>query len=262
MLALPLFAIATVFSTRVPSTHAHGYVQEVVADGTTYTGYLPYEDPYKNPVPDRIIRKIPGNGPVEDVTLIDIQCNGESDNGTEPAALFATIEAGSQLQLNWTAWPDSHVGPVITYLAAVPDGTDVTAYSPGTDSVWFKIDEAGKNDQGEWAATDGLYATNSVYSVTIPESLRPGQYIVRHEIIALHQSYSYPGSQFYPSCIQIEVTGCGDAFPTDDFFVSFPGAYTPDTPGIVYNVYTNTSAYPIPGPAVFVAISSAFFPQF
>lgn len=54
-------------------------------------------------------------------------------------------------------------------------------------SVWFKIDEAGKNDQGEWAATDGLYATNSVYSVTIPEALRPGQYIVRHEIIALHQ---------------------------------------------------------------------------
>ncbi|KAL5480779.1 hypothetical protein ACEPAI_9719 [Sanghuangporus weigelae] len=149
-----------------------------------------------------------------------------------------------------TAWPNSHVGPVITYLAAVPVGTDVTTYSPGTDPVWFKIDEAGKNDQGEWAATYGLYATNSVYSVSIPESLRPGQYIVRHEIVALHQSYSYPGAQFYPSCIQIEVTGCGNAFPTDDFLDSFPGAYTPDTPGIVYDVYTNTSAYPIPGPAV------------
>ena len=45
------------------------------------------------------------------------------------------------------------------------------------------------------------------------------------------------GAQFYPSCIQIEVTGSGSAFPTS--FVSFPGAYTPDTPGIVFDIYTS-----------------------
>ena len=47
------------------------------------------------------------------------------------------------------------------------------------------------------------------------------------------------GAQFYPSCIQIEVAGCGDAFPTADFLVPFPGAYTPETSGVVYDVYTS-----------------------
>ena len=44
------------------SVNAHGYVQEVVIDDTDYTGYLPYTDPYMNPVPERIIRRITGNG--------------------------------------------------------------------------------------------------------------------------------------------------------------------------------------------------------
>src|ERR1700742_4472249 len=90
-------------------------------------------------------------------------------------------------------------------------------------------------------------------------------HFIRHEIIALHEAYEYPGAQFYPSCIQLQVTGSGTALPTS--FVSFPGAYTPTTPGIVFDVYTSkfspnshlviyqlcfldTSAYPIPGPAV------------
>lgn len=45
----------------------------------------------------------------------------------------------------------------------------------------------------------------------------------------------YPGAQFYPSCIQLEVTGTGTALPTS--LVSFPGAYTPTTPGVVFNLY-------------------------
>lgn len=50
---------------------AHGYVQDVVIGSTHYTGYLPYTDPYYNPPPERIIRKIPGNGPVTDLSLIE-----------------------------------------------------------------------------------------------------------------------------------------------------------------------------------------------
>jgi hypothetical protein len=44
------------------SVHAHGYVQDIVSGSTHYTGYLPYQDPYYNPVPQRIVRPIPGNG--------------------------------------------------------------------------------------------------------------------------------------------------------------------------------------------------------
>ncbi|KAI0782117.1 glycoside hydrolase family 61 protein F [Abortiporus biennis] len=229
---------------------AHGYVQDVVIGSTHYTGYLPYTDPYYNPPPERIIRKIPGNGPVTDLSLIDVQCNGYSDGGvigSAPAPLFATVAAGSQVNLNWTTWPDSHIGPMITYLAQAP--RDITQWSPGNGAVWFKIAEAGKTTDGKWAATDILTANDSIYTFTIPKNLKAGQYIVRHEIIALHAAWTYPGAQVYPSCIQIQVTGSGTAFPTSGL-VSFPGAYTATTPGIVYDAYQNTSAYPIPGPAV------------
>ena len=60
-----MFAIFAAFiaaALTATSVNAHGYVSEVAVGSTRYTGYLPYEDPYKNPVPDRIIRPIPGNG--------------------------------------------------------------------------------------------------------------------------------------------------------------------------------------------------------
>jgi hypothetical protein len=49
-------------------------------------------------------------------------------------------------------------------------------------AVWFKVAQAGKAADGTWAATTGLYATNSVYTFTIPSTLPAGQYIVRHEL--------------------------------------------------------------------------------
>ncbi|KIJ61718.1 lytic polysaccharide monooxygenase [Hydnomerulius pinastri MD-312] len=246
-----LTAVATLLST-LACVKGHGYVQEINTGSASYTGYLPYSDPYYNPPPERIVRKIPGNGPVQDVTLIDLQCNGYTAGGvvgSAPAPIYAeSVSAGSQVHLNWTTWPASHVGPMITYMARAP--SDVTQWLPGTDAVWFKVAEAGKSSDGKWASTDVLSANDSIYTFTIPSSLKPGQYIIRHEIIALHavSNLTDPLAQFYPSCIQIEVTGSGTAFPTS--FVSFPGAYTPDSPGIIYDVYTNTSAYPIPGPAV------------
>ncbi|KAJ3489704.1 hypothetical protein NLI96_g1922 [Meripilus lineatus] len=231
------------------SVNAHGYVQDVQIGSTHYTGYLPYQDPYMNPQPQRIIRKIPGNGPITDVKSIDMQCNGNTAGGspgTSPAPLVAKVAAGSDVKLTWTTWPESHKGPALTYMARAP--SDITKWNPGTSAVWFKVAEAGKTSAG-WAATDVLYANNHVYTFKIPPKLKPGQYIIRHELIALHESFGYPGSQFYPSCIQVEVTGSGTALPTSGL-VSFPGAYTQSSPGIVYNIYTNTSAYPIPGPAV------------
>lgn len=65
-------------------------------------------DPYTTPVPDRIVRAIPGNGPIEDVTSIDLQCGGVNGGGTKPAKLQAEAAAGSNVALNWTIWPTSH----------------------------------------------------------------------------------------------------------------------------------------------------------
>ncbi|KAG6915484.1 hypothetical protein DXG01_011315 [Tephrocybe rancida] len=173
---------ATIFSALVASVHGHGYVQEIVVGSTKYPGYNPYVDPYLSPTPDRIVRVIPGNGPVTDLSLIDVQCNGYTDGGvvgSAPAAIYATVAAGSQLALNWTAWPDTHMGPMITYMARAP--SDITSWVPGTDAVWFKVAESGL-ENGLWAATDILLKDASIYTFTIPANLKPGQYIIRHEI--------------------------------------------------------------------------------
>ena len=70
---------------------------------------------------------------------------------------------------------------------------------------------------------------------TIPSCIAPGYYLVRHEIIALHSAYAYPGAQFYPGCHQLKVTGSGTKNPAG--LVAFPGAYKGSDAGITYDAY-------------------------
>jgi hypothetical protein len=115
----------------------HGYVNTATIGGKTFTFYQPYQDPYMSPATQRISRPIQGNGPVEDVTLADLQCGGYTAGGivgSSPAALHADVAAGSKVDLYWTQWPDSHVGPTVTYMAKCPD-TGCTDYMPGTKYV-------------------------------------------------------------------------------------------------------------------------------
>jgi len=74
--------------------------------------------------PQRISRAIQGNGPVENVTYADLECGGDTVHGiigSKPAPLHAPAAAGSTVNLRWTLWPDSHQGPLITYMARCPD---------------------------------------------------------------------------------------------------------------------------------------------
>ncbi|KAL3427730.1 cellulose-growth-specific protein [Phlyctema vagabunda] len=241
-------AAATALAATVS---AHGYVDTVTAGGTVYTGYLPYQDPYTSPPPARIIRPVQGNGPITDISLIDLQCGGYTEggiSGSSPANLTAgPVAAGSSVSLTWTLWPESHVGPMITYMAKCPS-TGCSSYLPGTDAVWFKVAEGGREGTSNvWADTPFMTAGAS-YTYKIPSCIAAGDYIVRHEIIALHSAYEYPGAQFYPSCHQISVTGGGSTTPAAK--VAFPGAYSETDPGIVYDSYAATT-YTIPGPALF-----------
>ncbi|MCJ1442924.1 MAG: Esterase/lipase/thioesterase [Stictis urceolatum] len=183
-----------------PLAVAHGYVSSALIGGTNYTLYNPNVDPYSSPVPQRINRKIPGNGPITDVSLIDIQCNGYTDGGftTAPAPLSAPVAAGSQVSLVWTQWPDSHKGPLVTYMASC-GSADCSKFTPGSSAVWFKIHEAGKDSSGTWATEPLETNPATPFKFTIPATLKPGNYLIRHEIIALHSAYTYPGAQFYPS---------------------------------------------------------------
>lgn len=116
---------------------AHGYVTNATIGGKDYQFYQPYQDPYMNPKVQRVSRPIQGNGPIQDVTLSDLQCGGYTEGGapgSSPAALHADVTAGSDVSLYWTLWPDSHVGPTVTYMAKCPDA-GCTNFMPGSSYV-------------------------------------------------------------------------------------------------------------------------------
>ena len=122
---------------------------------------------------------------------------------------------------------------------------------------FFKIDEAGLVNgspaPGTWA-TDKLMANNLTWTVTIPASIAPGNYVLRHEMIALHNANKPNGAQAYPQCINLEVTGTGTENPAGIPATEF---YTATDPGISLSIYYPAlENYTIPGPPLFSGASS------
>jgi len=118
-----------------------------------------------------------------------------------------------------------------------------------TTLSWFKIDQKGLlggGDPGTWD-THTLIANNNSWTVTIPPTLKTGNYVIRHEITALHAAGAPGGAQAYPFCFNLAITGTGTAAPSG---ISAETFYTPSDPGILVNIYQNLSTYIIPGPTV------------
>jgi cellulase len=181
---------------------------------------------------------------VEDVSTAGIACN----IGSTAGALSAKAAAGASIEFFWTEWPESHRGPVMTYLANC--NGDCKDADP-TTLDFFKIDEGGLNADGTWVS-DTIIAQNSTWTSTIPSDIAPGNYLLRHELLALHAAGSVNGAQFYPVCANLEITGTGSAVPTDT--VKFPGGYKSDDAGILINIYYPVpTTYVIPGPPVYTA---------
>jgi cellulase len=90
----------------------------------------------------------------------------------------------------------------------------------------------------KWA-NDKMKAQNYTWTSQIPSDIKPGTYVLRHELLALHdakQQYNgqyQSGAQFYPVCYNIEVVGDGTAVPEGK---TFPGMYSINDPGIKINL--------------------------
>jgi hypothetical protein len=79
------------------------------------------------------------NGPVTDVSLLDIRCNVGAS--TKSAALTQTVAAGGKI--TFTVAPDIyHPGPLMGYMAKVPAGKTAANWD-GSGNVWFKVFEQG-----------------------------------------------------------------------------------------------------------------------
>lgn len=93
----------------------------------------------------------------------------------------------------------------------------------------------------------------------IPSNLAAGNFVLRHEIIALHSAGQKDGAQNYPMCFNVKVSGSGNAWPCNDGADcrQYDELYTADEAGIEFNIYSNPTSYPIPGPKIFSSIASS-----
>ncbi|KAA1469894.1 glycoside hydrolase family 61 protein I [Dentipellis sp. KUC8613] len=238
-----LASLAT-FVALAASASAHTIFQELYVNGVDQ-GHI------------NGIRVPDYDGPITDVTSNDLICNGGINPYHQPISkTVITVPAGAQVTTEWHhtlngADPSdpadpidpSHHGPVMAYLAQIPNATQ----SDVTGLKWFKIWEDGMESDQSWGV-DRLIASKGKVSFTIPSCIAAGQYLLRAEIIALHAAESYPGAQFYMECAQLQITGGGNTSPAT---VSFPGAYKGTDPGVTINIYQHLNSYTVPGPPVF-----------
>ncbi|KAK0200098.1 glycoside hydrolase family 61 protein [Desarmillaria ectypa] len=221
---------------------AHGYVQKVTIDGTEYTGPA-----VASGSTDGITRQVSTQDPIKGATNSDLTCGP----GALAATQVANVNPGSTLSFLWTGasgspWPHN-VGPMMTYMTNCGDSS-CADFDP-TGAEWFKIEESGKTG-GTWA--QAALMTGATADVTIPSNLAAGNYLIRHEIIALHNAQAEGGAEFYASCTQLKVGGSGTGTPSNNDLVKLPGAYSDTDRGILIDVYTDSTSdsYTFPGPAV------------
>ena len=136
---------------------------------------------------------------------------------------------------------------------------------PSASLDWFKISEEGWTGT-DWISNDITNRPGHDRSFTIPADLAPGfvlvfdhrlelsrlifsAYLVRHEILALHQRGK---PQAYPVCFQAQLVGTGTARPTET--AKFPDAYNINDEFKTYNVFDMSqdhSQFIFPGPPVY-----------
>ncbi|KAK0720094.1 glycosyl hydrolase family 61-domain-containing protein [Lasiosphaeris hirsuta] len=211
---------------------AHGHVSHIIVNGLQYRNYDPTTDFYN---PSQAPKVLGWAALDQDNGFIEPNNFGTADVichiGATPGALHATVAAGDKINLVWSPeWPDSHVGPVIDYLANCNGNCETVDKAA---LRFFKIGGAGY---------DNGWATDA------------GDYILRHEIIALHGGPNLNGAQSYPQCFNLRVTGSGSNSPVGVVGTSL---YKATDAGILFNTYSSPIVYPVPGPALIAGVPSS-----
>ncbi|KAK1752973.1 glycoside hydrolase family 61 protein [Echria macrotheca] len=244
----PLLALLAVLGMAA----AHGGLANYTVDGTWYRGFDPSEQSTEQIGQPWMVQRVWSTiDPVFSVSSPFLACN--TPGTPSPGMSSIPIRVGDILTAIYWYWLHP-VGPMSVWLAPCPTGScaDVDVNQIG----WFKIWEAGLLEgnlvEGTWYQKqfqkwDG---EPDEWPVVIPRILKPGMYLVRHEILSIHVEEK---PQFYPECAHLNITKEDDngVLPPDGFWKRFPGAYEEDDPSIKINIYAekyqNTTNYTIPG---------------
>ncbi|KAJ1769081.1 hypothetical protein LPJ74_004315, partial [Coemansia sp. RSA 1843] len=190
-----------------------------------------------------------GNAPIQDLNSTDLRCRSKSaitGNGVDKLS----IDAGETLTIRWDhanntvslpVLPRSHLGPCMVYMAPLS--------SEGNGNVWFKIYEDGYDTNSKAWCSIKLIDSWGMLDVAIPKNIPNGDYLVRAEVLALHQTRVIGDTQFYPNCMVVTVSnGAASSLPKG---YSIPGIYGYNDPGIYFARSDNPANYVVPGPPVF-----------
>ncbi|KAK4099557.1 lytic polysaccharide monooxygenase [Parathielavia hyrcaniae] len=206
---------------------------------------------------NKTIRSPTTNAPVTDFQSADIACH---DLGGVAAPNFVKAAAGDRLAFRWFHYnPEdpgdvidaSHKGAILTYIAKYAAASP----SNGTGPVWSKLDEQGF-EGGEWATIKLISNGGKAGEVTLPKALAPDKYLIRQELLALHRADGNPkddptrAAESYPSCMQFDVSGSGNAVPDQNFDFNKGYSYDGAATGLVFNIHIPFDKYTPPGPKV------------
>ncbi|KAL1864835.1 hypothetical protein VTK73DRAFT_5615 [Phialemonium thermophilum] len=240
-LSLLLVVVGVLLSAVRVDAHGIATAMVVFPTGTFYKGYNPSYQ-YEHPPPTVVGWSTPN-----DLQYVIVYGKQTDKYRATPAGAEAPVNAGDVVEIQWTPWPASHKGPVLDYLANCNGPCETV---DKTKLNFFKIDEVGLVDPAAdvWGATQ-LMNNNNSWLVRIPTTIAPGNYVLRHEIIALHAAGQPNGAQNYPFCLSIAVSSNGTDNPS-----GVPGTklYKADDPGIHFDLFgPRSGGYQIPGPTLY-----------
>lgn len=189
----------------LPCATAHSHLAYIIINGELYHGFDPRPGIVNQP--DRVAWSSTNTednfvGPVN-YTTPDIICH--LDGASTPA--HAPVRAGDKIHVQWNGWPQSHVGPILSYLAPCEGTSDGCGSVDKTKLGWTKIDNSDTVmvDQPRQWSTDVMISNNNSWTVHVPSGLAPGPYVLRHETIALHFAKDLDMAQNYPLCMNLWV---------------------------------------------------------
>ncbi|KAI2464990.1 lytic polysaccharide monooxygenase [Annulohypoxylon bovei var. microspora] len=257
---MPAFCTILLALAAAGEVLGHGHVRRVIVNGVTYPGFERWSDQDQSQVVSwHFTTEDEGPVPVSNVNGPDIICH----EGATNAQGSIPVTAGSQLQVVRfnTIGGFEHPGPEMHYLASCGDA--------GCDKVdknnlrFFKIYEKGLIQGGmadspdwntqKWATTNVHKNVQSegegfidTFTVNIPEGIKSGSYILRHEIIGLHKAHEGL-AEFYPQCINLQISGSGSQQPEG---VPATEMYNSNNPGVAIDIWRDLESYQVPGPAL------------
>jgi len=170
-------------------------------------------------------------------------------HGQNGVAMACPVPAESKVTFEYHFWPDgtvaggidqSHKGPCAVYMKKVNDPTTDQAVGDG----WFKIFEEDYDSSTNQWCTEKYINKYGHFTVTIPSDLAGGYYLVRPELLSLHEAHQYNYPQFYVGCAQVFLESSGSSVPKDT--VSIPGYVDMSKPAMTYDIYTTPLKLPFP----------------